>query len=65
MKLKSIKEDHNSLSAGLKRSKKVQKELDKIHEKKVIDLELKLGDCIEFKNQDQMFEKKYNTKKYS
>ena len=45
--------DQNSLSAALKRSKKEQKELDEIHEKKVINLELKLGDLIEFKNQDQ------------
>ena len=30
-------EDQNSLLAALKRSKKEQKELDEIHEKKVID----------------------------
>ena len=43
-------EDQNSLSAALKRSKKEQKEIYEIYEKKVIDLELKLGDLIEFKN---------------
>ena len=43
VKLKS-KKDQNSLS------KKEQKELEEIYEKKVINLELKLGDLIEFKN---------------
>ena len=42
-----IKKDQNSLSAALKRSKNEQKE---IYEKNLIDLELKLGDLIEFKN---------------
>ena len=49
VKLKSIKKDQNSLSATLKRSKKEQKELDEIYEKKVIDLELKLGDLMKMK----------------
>ena len=41
------------MSATLKRGKKEQNELDQIYEKKVINLELKLGNLLEFKNEDQ------------